>query len=75
MGKRVQWDRFTTDSLTDFLKRAQQRFPRMAMMLDRAPQHTVRIAKQTAEDLEGSELERLPPGCPDLSAWGRNGGA
>ena len=67
-GMCVQYDRFTTENFADFLKRAHRRFPRMAMILDRAPQHTARIARQTAEDLGGLELEYLPPGCPDLNA-------
>ena len=67
-GMCVQYDRFTTENFADFLKRAHRRFPRMAMILDRAPQHTARIARQTAEDLGGLEPEYLPPGCPDLNA-------
>ena len=67
-GMCMQYDRFTTENFADFLKRAHRRFPRIAMTLDRAPQHTARIARQTAEDLGGSELEYLPPGCPDLNA-------
>ena len=67
-GMCVQYDRFTTENFADFLKRAHRRFPRMAMILDRAPQHTARISRQTAEDLGGLELEYLPPGCPDLNA-------
>ena len=69
-GMCAQYDRFTTENFADFLKRAHRRFPRMAMILDRAPQHTARIARQTAEDLGGPELECLPPGCPDLNAMG-----
>ena len=67
-GMCVQYDRFTTENFADFLKRAHRRFPRMAMILDRAPQHTARIARQTAEDLGGLELKYLPPRCPDLNA-------
>ena len=49
----TQYDRLTTENFADFLKRAHRRFPRMAMILDRAPQHTDRITKQTVEDLGG----------------------
>ena len=67
-GMCAQYDRFTTDNFTDFLKRASRRFPRLLMILDRAPQRTAKAARQTADDLEGLELEYLPPGCPDLNA-------
>ena len=67
-GMCTQYVRFTTDNFTDFLKRASRRFPRLLMILDRAPQHTARAAKQTADNLEGLELKYLPSGCPDLNA-------
>ena len=60
----------TAELSADFLKRASRRFPRLLMILDRAPQHTARAAKQTADNLEGLELKYLPPGCPDLNAMG-----
>ena len=73
-GMCAQHDRFTTENFADFLKKARRRFPRMAMILDRAPQHTARIARQTAEDLGGRSWSVSRRDARISTRWGRSGG-
>ena len=65
-----QYDKFTKDEFSDFLKEAHAHFGEQIMMiLDRAPQHKAKIVQETLKELDGMvEPEFLPPGCPDLSA-------
>ena len=63
-----RYDRFTKDEFADFLKEAHQRFGKILMIVDGAPQHKAQIVKETVKDLDGLELKFLPPGCPDLNA-------
>ena len=64
----AQYGRFTADDFVDFLKRVRRRFPKIVIILDRAPQHTAKVVKQLEGETEGLELKYLPPGCPDLNA-------
>ena len=64
----AQYDRFTKEDFANYLKRASRRFPKILIILDRAPQHTANTVRQTERELEGPELKYLPPGCPDLNS-------
>ena len=62
-----RYSSFTKDEFVDFLKEAHQRFGKILMIVDGAPQHKAQIVKETVKDLDGLELKFLPPGCPDLN--------
>ena len=52
-----------------FLKNAYQKFGKLLMILDRAPQHKARVVRDALAELNGRvKLMFLPAGCPDLSA-------
>ena len=61
-----RYDRFTRDEFADFLKEAHQRFGKILMIVDGAPQHKAQIVKETVKDLDGLELKFLPPGYPEV---------
>ena len=63
-----RYGRFTKDEFADFLEEAHQRFGKILMIVDGAPQHKAQIVKETVKDLDGLELKFLPPGCSDLNA-------
>ena len=73
-GMCAQYDRFTTENFADFLKKAHRRFPRMAMIPDRAPRHTARTARQTAEDLGGRSWSISRRNARISTRWKRSGG-
>ena len=56
----AQYGRFTADDFVDFLKRVRRRFPKIVIILDRAPQHTAKVVKQLEGETEGLELARMP---------------
>ena len=64
----ARYDRFRKEEFVDFLRRAHEKFGRILMILDGAPQHRANDVKAEVEKLNGLELVFLPPGCPDLSA-------
>ena len=64
----MQCDRFAKEDFVDYLKKASRRFPKILIILDRAPQHTANVVKQIEMELEELELKYLPPGCPDLNS-------
>ena len=52
-----------------FLKNACQKFGKLLMILDGAPQHKARVVRDALGELNGQvNLLFLPAGCPDLSA-------
>ena len=53
----AQYDRFTKEDFANYLKRASRRFPKILIILDRAPQHTANTVRQTERELEGPETE------------------
>ena len=62
-------DKFTKDEFVSFLKNACQKFGKLLMILDRAPQHRAGVVRDAPGGLNGQmKLLFLPAGCPDLSA-------
>ena len=62
-------EKFTKDEFKSFLKNACQKFGKLLMILDRAPQHKAKAVRDAPEELDGQvKLLFLPAGCPDLSA-------
>ena len=62
-------EKFTKDEFVSFMKNACQKFGKLLMILDRAPQHKALAVRDALEDLNGqAKLLFLPAGCPDLSA-------
>ena len=47
----TQYDRFTKEDFANYLKRASRRFPKIPIILDKAPQHTANTVKQTEREL------------------------
>ena len=43
----AQYDRFTNEDFANYLKGASRRFPKILIILDRAPQHTANTVRQT----------------------------
>ena len=52
----------------EFLKAACERFGKILMITDGAPQHRSKFVREEIGRLDGVELQFLPPGCPDLNA-------
>ena len=61
-------DSFTGREFAEFLKAARERFGKILMITDGAPQHRSRFAREEIGRLGGLDLEFFPPGCPDLNA-------
>ena len=59
---------FTGKEFVEFLKAACERFGKVLMITDGAPQHRSKFAKEEIGRLDGVELQFLPSGCPDLNA-------
>ena len=59
---------FTGKEFVEFLKAACERFGKILMITDGAPQHRSRLVREEIGRLDGVELQFLPPGCPDLNA-------
>ena len=63
--------KFTKDEFVSFLKNACQKFGKLLMILNRAPQHKAVVVRDAPGELSGQmKLLFLPAGCPDLSAIG-----
>ena len=58
----------TGKEFVEFLKAACERFGKILMITDGAPQHRSRFVREEIGRLDGVELQFLPPGCPDLNA-------
>ena len=63
-----RYDSFTGKEFVEFLKAACERFGKILMITDGAPQHRSKFVKEEIGRLDGVELQFLPPGCPDLNA-------
>lgn len=64
-----RYERFTKVEFTDFLWKVHQKFGKVLIIADRAPQHKARIVGEALKEMKGDvELAFLPPGCPHLSA-------
>ena len=63
-----KYDSFTGREFAEFLKAARERFEKILMIVDGAPQHRSKLVREEIERLNGVELQFLPPGCPDLNA-------
>ena len=50
------------------MKAAHQRFGRILMVTDGAPQHRSGFVREELGLLDGLKLEYFPSGCPDLNA-------
>ena len=62
-------EKFTKDEFKSFLKNACQKFGKLLMVLDRAPQHKAKVVRDALEELNGDvKLLFLLAGCHDLSA-------
>ncbi len=59
---------FTGKEFVEFLKAACERFGKILMITDGAPQHRSKFVREEIGRLDGVELQFLPPGCPDLNA-------
>ena len=60
-----RYPKFSKDEFVDFLRKAHERFGRMLIIADRAPQHRARAVREALEEMEGRvEMVFLPPGCP-----------
>ena len=57
-----------TKEFVEFLKAACERFGKILMITDGAPQHRSKFVREEIGRLGGVELQFLPPGCPDLNA-------
>ena len=64
---------FAGKGFAGFLKAACERFGKILMITDGAPQHRSKFVREEIGRLDGVELQFLPPGCPDLNvieeAW------
>lgn len=68
-GHFEQHDKFTKVEFEEFLRNACEKFGKILMILDRAPQHRAKDIQEAIEELDGQvKLAYLPPGCPDLNA-------
>ena len=63
-----RYDSFTGKEFVEFLKAACERFGKILMITDGAPQHRSKFVREEIGRLDGVELQFLPPGCPDLNA-------
>ena len=59
---------FTGKEFVEFLKAACERFGKILMITDGAPQHRSKFVREEIGRLGGVELQFLLPGCPDLNA-------
>ena len=59
---------FTGKEFVEFLSAACERFGKVLMITDGAPQHRSKFVKEEIGRLDGVEPQFLPPGCPDLNA-------
>ena len=59
---------FTGKEFVEFLKAACERFGKILMITDGAPQHRSKFVREEIGRLDGVELQFLPPGCLDLNA-------
>ena len=59
---------FTGKEFVELLKAACERFGKVLMITDGAPQHRSKLVREEIGCLDGVELQFLPPGCPDLNA-------
>ena len=59
---------FTGKEFVEFLKAACERFGKILMITDGAPQHRSKFVREEIGRLDGVELQFMPPGCPDLNA-------
>ena len=63
-----RYSSFTGKEFVEFLKAACERFGKILMITDGAPQHRSKFVREEIGRLDGVELQFLPPGCPDLNA-------
>ena len=64
-----RYSKFSKDEFVDCLRKAHERFGRMRIIADRAPQHRARAVREALEAMEGRvEMAFRPPECPDLNA-------
>ena len=59
---------FTGKEFVEFLKAACERFGKILMITDGAPQRRSKFVREEIGRLDDVELQFLPPGCPDLNA-------
>ena len=59
---------FTGKEFVEFLKAACERFGKILMITDGAPQHRLKLVREELGRLDDLELEFLPPRYPDLNA-------
>ena len=59
---------FTGKEFVEFLKAACERFGKILMITDGAPQHRPEFVREGLAGMDGQGLEFFPPGCPDLNA-------
>ena len=62
-----RYSSFTGKEFVEFLKAACERFGKILMITDGAPQHRSKFVREEIGRLDGVELQFLPPGCPDLN--------
>ena len=67
-GSFQRYGSFTGSEFAGFLKAACERFGKILMITDCAPQHRPKFIREEIGRLDGVELQFLPPGCPDLNA-------
>ena len=63
-----RYDAFTGKEFVEFLKAARERFGKILMITDGAPQHRPEFVREGLAGMDGQGLEFFPPGCPDLNA-------
>ena len=63
-----RYSSFTGKEFVEFLKAACEKFGKILMITDGAPQHRSKFVREEIGHLDCVELQFLPPGCPDLSA-------
>ena len=63
-----RYDSFTGREFVEFLKAACERFGKILMITDGAPQHKSRFVRENLGRLDCVELEFFLPGCPNLNA-------
>ena len=59
-----RYSSFTGKEFVEFLKAACERFGKILMITDGAPQHRSKFVREEIGRLDGVELQFLPPGCP-----------
>ena len=63
-----KYDGIIGREFVEFLKAVRERFGKILMIEDSAPQHRSKLVREELGRLGGLELEFLPPRCPDLNA-------